>query len=76
MRMFITSKNKYLSNDMRIFGTCSIPLRKDDTCGIKLAGKRRFSVFCQFLKHLSRSNRELTSYSLLTPNGLHDSRSI
>ncbi len=26
MRMFITSKNKYLSNDMTIFGTCSIPL--------------------------------------------------
>ncbi len=25
--MFITSKNKYLSNDMNIFGTCSIPLR-------------------------------------------------
>ncbi len=27
MRMFITSKNKFLSNDMKIFGTCSIPLR-------------------------------------------------
>ncbi len=27
MRMFITSKNKYLSNDMKIFGTCSIHLR-------------------------------------------------
>ncbi len=26
MRMFITSKNKYLSNDTKIFGTCSIPL--------------------------------------------------
>ncbi len=26
MRMFITFKNKYLSNDMKIFGTCSIPL--------------------------------------------------
>ncbi len=26
MRMFITSKNKYLSNDMKIFGTCSISL--------------------------------------------------
>ncbi len=26
MRMFINSKNKYLSNDMNIFGTCSIPL--------------------------------------------------
>ncbi len=24
--MFITSKNKYLSNDMKIFRTCSIPL--------------------------------------------------
>ncbi len=24
--MFITSKNKYLSNDIKIFGTCSIPL--------------------------------------------------
>ncbi len=24
--MFITSKNKYLSNDMKMFGTCSIPL--------------------------------------------------
>ncbi len=24
--MFITFKNKYLSNDMKIFGTCSIPL--------------------------------------------------
>ncbi len=29
MRMFITSKNKYLSNDMKIFGTCSIPLRQE-----------------------------------------------
>ncbi len=28
MRMFITSKNKYLSNDMKIFGTCSIPLKQ------------------------------------------------
>ncbi len=28
MRMFVTSKNKYLSNDMKIFGICSIPLRK------------------------------------------------
>ncbi len=27
--MFITSKKKYLSNDMRIFGTCSIPLISD-----------------------------------------------
>ncbi len=26
MTMFIISKNKYLSNDMKIFGTCSIPL--------------------------------------------------
>ncbi len=26
MRMFITSKNKYLANDMKIFGACSIPL--------------------------------------------------
>ncbi len=24
--MFITSKNKYLLNDIKIFGTCSIPL--------------------------------------------------
>ncbi len=30
MRMFITSKNKYLSNDMKIFGTCSIPLNVVD----------------------------------------------
>ncbi len=28
MRMFITSKNKYLSNDMKLFGTCSISLTK------------------------------------------------
>ncbi len=28
MKMFITSKNKYLLNDMNIFGTCSIPLNK------------------------------------------------
>ncbi len=28
MRMFITSKNKYLSNDMKIFGKCSILLSK------------------------------------------------
>ncbi len=27
MRIFITSKNKYLLNDMKIFGTCSIPLK-------------------------------------------------
>ncbi len=26
--MFITSKNKYLSKYMKIFGTCSIPLRE------------------------------------------------
>ncbi len=30
--MFITSKNKYLSNDMKIFGTCSIPLRSIKHC--------------------------------------------
>ncbi len=29
MRMYITSKNKYLSNDMNIFGTYSIPLTPD-----------------------------------------------
>ncbi len=29
MRMFITSKNKYLSNDMKISGTCSIPLSRN-----------------------------------------------
>ncbi len=29
--MFITSKNKYLSNDMTIFGTCSIPLTSNIT---------------------------------------------
>ncbi len=28
MRMFITSENKYISNDMKIFGTCSIPLTR------------------------------------------------
>ncbi len=40
--MFITSKNKYLSNDMKIFGTCSIPLNK-----IKLKTKsfRKFQNF-------------------------------
>ncbi len=27
--MFITSKNKYLSNDKKIFGTCSISLISD-----------------------------------------------
>ncbi len=27
MRIFIISKNKYLSNDMKIFGTCSIPFK-------------------------------------------------
>ncbi len=26
MRMFTISKKKYLSNDMKIFGTCAIPL--------------------------------------------------
>ncbi len=26
MSIFVTSKNKYLSNDMKIVGTCSIPL--------------------------------------------------
>ncbi len=31
MMMFIISKNKYLSNDMKIFGTCSIPLRNGAT---------------------------------------------
>ncbi len=28
MGMFITSKNKYLSNDMKLFGTFSVPLIK------------------------------------------------
>ncbi len=28
--MFITSENKYISIDMKIFGTCSIPLIKVD----------------------------------------------
>ncbi len=31
MRTFITSINKYLSNDMKIFGTCSIPLKPNRT---------------------------------------------
>ncbi len=31
--MFITSKNKYLSNDMKIFGTCSNPLMPQSTGG-------------------------------------------
>ncbi len=30
--MFITSKNKYLSNDMKIFGTCSIALITEPSC--------------------------------------------
>ncbi len=28
MKMFITSKNIYFSNDMKIFGICSIPLKR------------------------------------------------
>ncbi len=31
MRMFITSKNKYLWNDMKILGTSSIPLISNST---------------------------------------------
>ncbi len=31
--MFIISKNKYLSNGMKIFGTCSIPLTIFPGCG-------------------------------------------
>ncbi len=38
MRMFITSKNKYLSNDMKIFGTCSIPLNMIVNLADKLEG--------------------------------------
>ncbi len=36
--MFITSKNKYLSNDMKIFGTCSIPLMLNWLENPKLSG--------------------------------------
>ncbi len=34
--MFITSKNKYLSNDMKIFRTCSIPLMSEPMHGLKI----------------------------------------
>ncbi len=36
MRIFIASKNKYLSNDMKIFGTCSIPLMICKICYISM----------------------------------------
>ncbi len=42
MRMFITSKNKYLSNDMKIFGTCSIPLI--------LVNDEIYLISCDFIK--------------------------
>ncbi len=38
MRMFITSKNKYLSNYMNIFWTCSIPLNLYKKMNVPFAG--------------------------------------
>ncbi len=48
--MFITSKKKYLSNDMIIFGTCSIPLSSRQNkymnggCGHDVHSTRTFVV--------------------------------
>ncbi len=46
--MFITSKNKYLSNDMKIFGTCSIPLTSIDYRNISL------STITRMLQHTGK----------------------
>ncbi len=37
--MFITSKNKYSSNDMKIFGTCSVPLNYFNDVFVAAMGK-------------------------------------
>ncbi len=54
MRMFITSKNKYLSNDMKIFGTCSIPLSYVDHCTIRQHIIKQM-INVQFLQYYSTS---------------------
>ncbi len=51
MRMFITSENKYLPNDMKIFGTYSIPL---------------ISVMVSFLTHLHEPITKLKVNSKFT----------
>ncbi len=49
MRMFITSKNKYLSNDMKIFETCSIPLNwshtKYDDLAVTIFGNIKGAIY-------------------------------
>ncbi len=62
MRIFITSKNKYLSNDMKIFGTCSIPLT---FCGpLTLENPIRNSHFTSILGHyiVTRLYFKVTEY--------------
>ncbi len=56
MRMFITSKNKYLSNDMKIFGTCSIPLTY---CLTFLEQKLEKTVLQETCQSLKQENHDL-----------------
>ncbi len=57
MRMFITSKNKYLSNDMKIFETCSIPLSNCTVCGPlveHLYDAQRSPAHCDIITQLKK----------------------
>ncbi len=57
--MFITSKNKYLSNDMKLFGTCSIPLKSLIDAGIQ-------SMYVYWIRPpASISNPGLAKYTLI-----------
>ncbi len=50
MRMFITSKNKYLLNDMKIFGTCSIPLNTQFPIDIAIKAQHTRTSFDHSVK--------------------------
>ncbi len=65
--MFITSKNKYLSNDMKIFGACSIPLIKQGTLGYLV----RILIFWYSHKTMNVRWGNVMSDPFTVSNGVH-----
>ncbi len=59
MRMFITSKNKYLSNHMKIFGKCSIPILSL-VVGYKTFGSIIYSIIFILFYVLEPSGRDIS----------------
>ncbi len=66
--MFITSKNKYLSNDMKIFGTCSIPLNVEK-CEVVMATSRYTGlVYTEWLFYLRGRVLKLSKIRFVVPH--------